>query len=412
MSQFAAVLHDRLPGAPSGALWRGLALAIVAALALSSQDSMRLTLEALSEAYLAVSVFVAGTLALVYGLERWLKTDIGVVLARHGRWQVPAAALLGAFPGCGGAIVVITQYTKGHLGFGAVVAALTATMGDAMFLLLATEPLTGAGVYATGLIVGALSGLAVDRLHGADFLRVRAPARAAALAAAQAGAAKPLSVIERAWLALIVPGLAIGVLSAFQIEVDALFGAFAGLEPTLWLGVGGAALALLMWAPGGSDGAVCAADGDPACAPAPPASTVGRVIGDTNFITAWVVFAFLAYELGVHLTGIDLAAVFAVAAPAVPLLAILVGFIPGCGPQIVVTSLYLSGALPLSALLGNAISNDGDALFPALALAPRAAVIATLYSAVPALVVAYGTHLLWDSRALVNSAGIMSGTWS
>ena len=79
-----------------------------------------------------------------------------------------------------------------------------------------------------------------------------------------------------------------------------------------------------------------------------------------------------------------------------PLIAILVGFIPGCGPQIVITTLYLSGAIPLSAQLGNAISNDGDALFPALALAPRAAVVATLYSALPALVVGYGYFVLFE----------------
>ena len=35
-----------------------------------------------------------------------------------------------------------------------------------------------------------------------------------------------------------------------------------------------------------------------------------------------------------------------------------------------------------------------DALFPAIALNPRAAVIATLYSAVPALIVAYGFYFL------------------
>lgn len=72
------------------------------------------------------------------------------------------------------------------------------------------------------------------------------------------------------------------------------------------------------------------------------------------------------------------------------LVAILVGFVPGCGPQIVVTTLYLAGAVPLSAQLANAISNDGDALFPAIALAPRAALLATFYSAVPALIVGYG----------------------
>ena len=73
-----------------------------------------------------------------------------------------------------------------------------------------------------------------------------------------------------------------------------------------------------------------------------------------------------------------------------PLAAILIGFLPGCGPQVLVTTMYLAGALPLSAQIGNAISNDGDALFPAIAIAPRVAVIATLYSAVPAVIISYG----------------------
>jgi len=51
--------------------------------------------------------------------------------------------------------------------------------------------------------------------------------------------------------------------------------------------------------------------------------------------------------------------------------------------------MYLNGFIPFSAEIGNAISNDGDALFPAIALAPRAAIFATLYSGIPALLVAY-----------------------
>ncbi|HBK10463.1 MAG TPA: hypothetical protein DDZ12_04865, partial [Planktomarina temperata] len=77
-----------------------------------------------------------------------------------------------------------------------------------------------------------------------------------------------------------------------------------------------------------------------------------------------------------------------------PLIAVLVGFVPGCGPQVLVATLYLNGVLPFAALIGNAISNDGDALFPAIALNPRAALIATGYSAIPALVVAYGFYIL------------------
>ena len=44
---------------------------------------------------------------------------------------------------------------------------------------------------------------------------------------------------------------------------------------------------------------------------------------------------------------------------------------------------------PIGGLIANAISNDGDALFPAIALTPRMAIIATLYSAIPALIISY-----------------------
>ena len=78
------------------------------------------------------------------------------------------------------------------------------------------------------------------------------------------------------------------------------------------------------------------------------------------------------------------------------MLAIFIGFLPGCGPQVLVATMYLAGILPLSAQIGNAISNDGDALFPAIAIAPRVAVVATLYSAVPAVIISYGWLLAFE----------------
>ena len=106
--------------------------------------------------------------------------------------------------------------------------------------------------------------------------------------------------------------------------------------------------------------------------PDDPALT--RAAEETSFITVWVVAAFLAYEYLDQFAGLDLAAAFKAAGPALPLIAIAVGFIPGCGPQVLVTTLYINGLIPFAALLGNAIANDGDALFPALALTPRAAI--------------------------------------
>ena len=388
MTQLAAALNQkasRLQDLRGRMPWRPLALASLALLALSSAETFRIVAESLSEAYLTVAVFVAGTLALVYGLERVFRTDIGRLLTRFQRWQVPAGALMGAFPGCGGAIVMVTQYSKGHASFGTLVATLTATMGDAMFLLLAKEPATGLAIWGLGIVVGTLSGLAVDALHGPGFLRARqtAPETPDTSRAARAPAADPVVWL---WFALMLPGLFLGLLDAFQIELADLLPLPAVAEPGLWLGFAGAVLALLLWA----------RQGETALEPEAGDGIAGRIMADTNFITAWVVFAFLTYELGVQFTGADLGSAFALWAPLVPLAAVLVGFLPGCGPQIVVTTLYLTGGLPLSAQLGNAISNDGDALFPALALAPRAALLATLYSALPALLIAYGYFFLFE----------------
>ena len=123
---------------------------------------------------------------------------------------------------------------------------------------------------------------------------------------------------------------------------------------------------------------------------------IRRTVSDTNFITGWVILAFLAYELTVHLGGFNLETIFKSYYILIPFIAILIGFLPGCGPQILVTTLYLNGIIPLSAQIGNAISNDGDALFPAIALHPKAAVIATIYSAFPAIIVSYGYLFIFE----------------
>jgi len=362
-----------------------LILMVLALLLASSADMAHVVMQAMSDAYLAVTVFVAGTLAIFYSVERALEVDLGEAMARNTRWQSAIAAFLGALPGCGGAIIVVTQYTRGYASFGALVSVLVATMGDAAFLLIAREPLTGLLVMAIGLVVGTASGMLVDWVHGRDFLRAaKSDADNSANIRPADGFIPPWAT--SLWLALLAPGLVMGVLMAFQVDIDVLTG-IDGL--TVGFGFAGAAFALLLWALSGNGNShiLC------------PVDTTGvgeRVVIDTNFVTAWVVMAFLAYEISVYAFGADVSVLFQSWAPVMPLVGILVGFIPGCGPQIVVASLYLAGAIPFSAQLSNAIANDGDALFPAIALVPRAALVATIYSAVPAFIVGYGWYFLFE----------------
>ena len=357
-----------------------------------STDAAMIMVQSLSDAFLQVTVFVAATLVIFYFLEAWYKIDVTSLLSRFQVWQVPIAAGLGALPGCGGAIIVITQYIRGGISFGSVVSVLTSTMGDAAFLLLATAPEIGLAIFGIGFLVGITSGYTVDAIHGNGFLRPKSKhLRETSNSYTRRIGSRWWRYL---WTIFLIPGLIFGGFVAFQANTSAIFGVFMGIETVVWVGLGGAIVSLMLWgiSPptynkisskasdtlGWSSGSTRRLGDAPA-----------RVVGDTCFVTVWVVFAYLIYELGIYFLEIDLKQIFQIWAPLVPFIAILVGFIPGCGPQLIVATMYLNGLVPFSAEVGNAISNDGDALFPAIAMVPKAADIATLYSALPALLVAY-----------------------
>ena len=340
-----------------------------------------------ADAYIAVTSFVAGTLLLFYSLEKYCNLDLEHIFLKKPKLEVFLSSFLGALPGCGGAIIVLTQYSRGKASFGSVVAALTATMGDAAFLLIAKEPLIGLLIFFIGFIVGFISGVIVNLIHGKSFMKMNGCD--VIKLNSKPSNYKTSKTLDLFWIILIIPGIVFGILSAFQIDLDAFFSNELIENPITFYGFFAGLLCFVMWVipivsgykynPSGSNEKI-----------------IRRTVSDTNFITGWVILAFLAYELTVHLGNIDLEAIFKSYYAFVPLIAIVVGFLPGCGPQILVTTLYLNGIIPLSAQIGNAISNDGDALFPAIALHPKAAVKATIYSGIPAIIVGYSYFFIFE----------------
>ena len=347
-----------------------------------------ITITALSDAFFQVSVFVAATLLIYYyAIEHIPQLEMSYLSAKSKSLEVLFASVLGALPGCGGAIIVVTQYTKGQASFGAIVAVLTATMGDAAFLLLATRPTEGLTIMAIGLVVGTLCGLIVNAIHKPDFLRPSAQEQKHQVKVLPT---KIIKISKPVWMFAIIPSLIIAFLIAFNVDFNQ-FGQYTSTGISLF----GAAMALftvVIWAyssKGETYKEVTSEDDE-----CNPPSKLIKVLQDTHFVTAWVVASFMLFEILVSVVGLDLKTWFMHYAYLAPLIAVVIGFLPGCGPQIIVTTLYIQGIIPFSALAANAISNDGDALFPAIAMAPKAAVIATLYTSIPALVVGYGRYFL------------------
>ena len=331
------------------------------------------------DAYIQVSVFVGFTLFVFIGLDSLTKFDVKNFLSKTQKFHVGIAAFLGAIPGCGGAIIVVTQYIQGRISFGSLVAVLTATMGDAAFLILAIEPTTGLLIFGIGIIVGSISGYIIDFIHGINFMQSETKIKVEFEKINKTF----VSNFNFFWLFLFIPGFILGILVAFQIEFSPAYNSLL-----VFVASAGAILSIFMWSLNPLSDFQCSTDKS--------RGLLSRVVDTTNFVTTWVISGFLVFEIFMYFTSLDLKIFFDLWLPFVPLVAILFGFLPGCGPQVVVATFYLNGYIPLSAELGNAISNDGDALFPAIALAPKAAILATLYSAIPALIVAYGYFYLFE----------------
>ncbi|SVE40553.1 uncharacterized protein METZ01_LOCUS493407, partial [marine metagenome] len=187
---------------------------LVLALAFQSGEFGEIIRRSMTDAYLQVSVFVGFTLFIFIGLDSLTNFDIGIFLSKTRKFHVPISALLGALPGCGGAIIVVTQYIQGRIGFGSLVSVLTATMGDAAFLLLAIEPSTGLLIFGLGAVVGTISGYIVDFIHETNYLMQSLKSNS------------NIEILEKTfvskfnffWLIIFLPGFLLGILVAFQIN--------------------------------------------------------------------------------------------------------------------------------------------------------------------------------------------------
>lgn len=339
---------------------------------------------------------MAATLAVYYFALRFIRdSSLSRFSLSHRVLGIPFAALLGALPGCGGTIIVVTQFTKGSVSFGAVVAVLITTMGDAAFVLLAQQPIDGLLVLSICAVSGVCFGFIIEQIHGPEFLHPQhKPSGTQSISAFKRfKAQKMVGLISvNVWCVTLVPALVVGVLIAFQVDIQQ----WTRVPNKIVTGFGAVACftAIAFWSlsSSGRGYASVACEDDPNRY----LSWMRKVALDTQFVTVWVVVAFLAFELLFSWVAIEPVSLANQAGGWSVLIAVAIGLIPGCGPQILVVSLYLKEMVSFSAILGNALSNDGDALFPAIAMAPKAALIASVYSAIPGLLVGYGYFAIFE----------------
>ena len=349
-----------------------LIILLVFVIIFALEETRELLISSSQDAYIAVTSFVGATLLVFYTLEK-KNFNIPEYIKKNSKLEIPICALLGVIPGCGGAIMVMSMYTRGIVSFSSVLATLISTMGDAAFILIASKPQAALIILPITLIIGIVTGY-ISLPFSDKIAPSIIPKKNSSIILPTN---KIPTIFYKIWLYLLIPAVILGLINAFNLSFEIplfgydLIGIFAFTA---------AMSCLIMWVFNPLTDIQMAAVHE---------NSLRKTVDTTCFVSVWIITAFLCFELINLFTQGRMFEYLLFFGPFIPLMAILIGFIPGCGPQIMITSMFVSGQIPMAAQIGNSISNDGDALFPALAISARVAILATLYSAVPAIIVAY-----------------------
>ncbi len=383
------------------------------------------------DGFVQVSAFVAITVLLFSYIQYQSGGRLVRFLEENKHLQPIAGVLLGLTPGCGGAIIAMPLYVRGSISFGTVVATLTATAGDSAFVILTQAPVAALYAYGLAALAGILFGYAIDfwglgtgRLDRA-FQQIGDSVMNGRFATTNVRNEKPSipnieksceqdaytdsnnwSILSKfthgihiAWWGLAIAGLIAGIeyLRRGAPEVPLAF----GLDfPTLFTVAGllGTTLSFYLYIVGrrfiGEEGS------GQMHSFSNTYSTFKHAAMETSMVTVWVIAAYLIYEYSIVIFSLDIGALAAAVGLWAPVAGAALGIVPGCGPQIIFATLYASNQIPFSALVANAISQDGDALFPLMAIDMKAAIIATIYTTIPALIVGVLIYYFWPYASL------------
>ncbi len=406
------------------------------------KDIINIILACAENAFLQVGVFV-GAVLLAFGYINYKRQGKFVQsLENSKKWQPVFGSLLGLSPGCGGAIFVMPLYLKGTVTFGTVIATLIATMGDSAFVLMSTIPKAYLWVSIISLAVAVISGYIVDKL-GIDsrFSKRKEKLISELDKKKETHDSLEGNLIEQGvhtdcmchighkegdaidilmhhsgsreekesqwahifthkfaykifWI-LATIGLILGVLLLFQVDVN------VDLKiPHLGaiLGIGGTVFSVVYMIINKKIVKNDTHDEEESKIFSLKETLIHNA-EDTAFVNTWVFVAYVVYEIVVYLLGgEDVVKDWMTAAGlASVIIGAAIGIIPGCGPQIIFVALYTKGMIPFAALLANAISQDGDALFPLLAIDRKSSLLATVVTTIPALVVGVGVYYLFNT---------------
>ena len=365
--------------------------------------------------------------------------------------QVLLAALLGSIPGCIGGFATVSLYSRRLLSFGALTAMMIASAGDEAFVMLAMMPDKALWIFALLFVIAVFSGIAIDWIMKSRNISVCHPDQSTAchhdqsahchpdqsahchpersegsgseqrktvtdsslplrMTTSQIGMTTPqiapateckedpmtkndVQDTERrslTWQRLVLTGaiaLFAVALAAGWMEHDHAVSETGHIQINLlsewWMNLIFAILCIVMVV-------IMCFRSDSFIK-----ETLWHHVLQKHLpnIFAWTFGVLLA--IGLLSEYIDLNTWVSDNPALMILLAVAIGIIPESGPHLIFVTLYASGLVPLPVLLASSISQDGHSSLPLLAEDKKSFAYAKLLNCLIALIVGFGTLLLF-----------------
>lgn len=346
------------------------------------------------------SILITGIVTVMMMLIETLKIESrGAFFSALGKstaGQVALSSFLGLIPGCIGGFAAVSLYTGRVIGFGALVAMMTASCGDEAFMLIAMSPekslMIFAGLWVLAFAAGMVTDFLFRKLKIKD-LRDRNPKTGYRRQGTGCGChtehghgtghMRFKRAMMFAGVAVFIAALASGILDHGHADISGYRDDPFDFLSEKWMQYlfAGLSLIVLVFIVSASDKFVN--------------ENLWHHIVRKHLpvIFCWTFGILFIVELGLGYW--DISSWISDNTVLMILLAAAVGLIPESGPHLIFVSLYAGGIVPLPVLIASCISQDGHSSLPLLAEDRKSFAAAKLINFGIALIVGYGMLLFF-----------------
>lgn len=364
------------------------------------------------DAVLAIGFWLFLAVFLFLVIHHFTEGKLENAIEKAGKSKIKGplyAGLIGAIPGCGPAIIMTSLYQRKKVSLGMMSATFIATSGDAAFLLLSRDLRLWFIISLISLVVAIITGYLVDAIFKDKLHLVKKEKKKSEKVAREhkhfyENKFYHLSILFAIVTIVFLSVPAVDLLMGKPIYnnetgflVSNGFAWFVTLTELITLGIGFLVLIMfiLMYFDNGK----------------PHDHELDHSLNFKNsfingikqvvYIMFWIMIAMVLLGVIFELIGEENINDFLSTSGVIFVTgALLLGLIPGCGPQIIVTelALTLSGrghSYAMSGLVGNFMVQDGDAGYPILISNHKLYLFLKITNLIPAIIVSIVALLLW-----------------